>query len=94
MTIQLKDLKGCPLERQCFTWRDRVQAPISKLDVDAFTRVAVILLNGVEMEAIPVSASRPATTATTRKISAHPIMVPGTHPAPFGCPPSSRGRAT
>lgn len=52
MSIKLKDLKGCPLERQRFTWRDMVQAPISKLDDDAFTRVAIILMNGLEMEAI------------------------------------------
>lgn len=52
MSIKLKDLKGCPLERQRFTWRDMVQAPISKLDDDAFTRVRIILMNGLEMEAL------------------------------------------
>jgi rubrerythrin len=52
MSIKLKDLKGYPLERQRFTWRDMVQAPISKLDDDAFTRVCIILMNGLEMEAI------------------------------------------
>lgn len=42
---------GCPLERQRFTWRDMVQKPISKLDDDAYTRVRVILMNGIELEA-------------------------------------------
>lgn len=42
---------GCPLDRQRFTWRDMVRKPISKLDDDAYTRVRVILLNGLELEA-------------------------------------------
>jgi rubrerythrin len=48
----LLDSKGAPLERQKFTWRDMVQQPISKLDDDAYTRVMVILMNGIEMEAM------------------------------------------
>jgi rubrerythrin len=48
----LLDTKGTPLERQKFTWRDMVQQPISKLDDDAYTRVMVILMNGIEMEAM------------------------------------------
>lgn len=51
MAFSLMDNKGCPLERQKFTWRDLVAKPISKVDDDAFTRVRVILLNGVELEA-------------------------------------------
>src|SRR3954469_5169613 len=43
--------RGAPLDRQKFTWRELVQAPISKLDDDAFTRVRVILMNGLEREA-------------------------------------------
>jgi len=43
--------KGVPLEKQQFTWRDMVQAPTSKLDDDAFTRVRIILMNGLESEA-------------------------------------------
>jgi rubrerythrin len=41
-----------PLARQRFTWRELVQSPISKLDDDAFTRVRVILMNGIELEAV------------------------------------------
>ncbi|WP_396614842.1 hypothetical protein ACHZ97_10020 [Lysobacter soli] len=52
MALDLSDIKGCPLDRQRFTWRDLVQQPISKLDDDAFTRVRIILLNGLELEAL------------------------------------------
>ena len=47
--------KGVPLERQRFTWRDLVQKPISKLDDDAYTRVRIILMNGIEHEALRFS---------------------------------------
>jgi hypothetical protein len=42
---------GVPLEKQQFDWHDLVREPISKLDDDAFTRVRVILMNGIENEA-------------------------------------------
>jgi len=48
----LWDNRGTPLDRQRFTWRDLVQQPISKLDDDAFTRVRIILLNGLEIDAL------------------------------------------
>jgi hypothetical protein len=44
--------RGVALDRQKFDWRDIVRDPISKLDDDAFTRVRVILMNGVELESI------------------------------------------
>jgi rubrerythrin len=49
------DNRGVPLERQTFTWRDLVQKPISKLDDDAYTRVRIILMNGIENEAMRFS---------------------------------------
>ena len=52
MAFSLFDSKGIDIDNQRFTWRDMVQKPISKLDDDAFTRVRVILINGVEMEAL------------------------------------------
>jgi hypothetical protein len=52
MALDLLKTRGTPLERQTFTWRDLVQPPYSKLDDDAFTRVRVILLNGIESEAV------------------------------------------
>ena len=44
--------KGVPLEEQQFDWRDLVRTPTSKLDDDAFTRVRIILMNGIEAEAV------------------------------------------
>jgi hypothetical protein len=52
MAINLFDSGGCPVERQRFTWKELVQKPISKLDDDAFTRVRIILLNGLEHDAL------------------------------------------
>tara|TARA_R100000306_G_scaffold47172_2_gene44975 strand:- start:38224 stop:39465 length:1242 start_codon:yes stop_codon:yes gene_type:complete len=51
MSVRLFDNKGTPLDRQKFTWKELVQKPISKLDDDAFTRVRVILMNGIEQQA-------------------------------------------
>jgi len=48
----LLDAKGCPLDMQKFTWREMAAKPISKLDDDAFTRVRVILMNGIEVDAL------------------------------------------
>ena len=55
MTLDLFKTKGTPLDKQVFTWRDLVQPPYSKLDDDAFTRVRVILMNGIESEALRFS---------------------------------------
>ena len=51
MALDIFDNKGTPLEQQRFTWRELAPKPISKLDVDAFTRVRIILMNGIECEA-------------------------------------------
>jgi len=48
----LWDHAGIGLDRQRFTWRDMAGPPISKLDDDAFTRIRVILLNGLELDAL------------------------------------------
>jgi rubrerythrin len=52
MALDLFRTRGTPLEKQVFTWRELVQLPYSKLDDDAFTRVRVILMNGIEAEAL------------------------------------------
>lgn len=52
MALDIFSEKGMPLDRQRFTWREMVQTPISKLDDDAFTRVRIILMNGIEMESV------------------------------------------
>ena len=51
MTLDIMKERGTPLDRQVFTWKDLVGEPISKLDVDAFTRIRVILMHGQEQEA-------------------------------------------
>jgi hypothetical protein len=55
MAINLLQDKGTALHRQDFTWKDLVQKPISKLNVDAFTRVRIILMNGIESESLRFS---------------------------------------
>ncbi|MEQ6436921.1 hypothetical protein V8Z74_18110 [Comamonas sp. w2-DMI] len=52
MSINLFHDKGLPLERQRMSWKDMVGKPISKLDDDAFTRVRVILMNGLELDSL------------------------------------------
>jgi hypothetical protein len=55
LALDLLKTRGTPLDRQSFTWRDLVQPTISKLDDDAFTRVRIILMNGIESEALRFS---------------------------------------
>lgn len=55
MGLNIRDNRGVALDRQRFTWRDMVQKPISKLDDDAYSRVHIILLNGLELEALNFS---------------------------------------
>jgi rubrerythrin len=57
MALDLLNERGTPLDRQNFSWRDLVQPPVSKLDDDAFTRVRIILLNGIEAESVRFSHS-------------------------------------
>src|SRR3954452_522416 len=55
MGLDLLKQTGVPLDRQVFTWRELAGKPFSKLDDDAFTRVRVILMNGIESEAVRFS---------------------------------------
>jgi hypothetical protein len=55
MALDLMKEKGVPLDRQVFTWRELAGKPYSKLNDDAFTRVRVILMNGIEAEAVRFS---------------------------------------
>lgn len=52
MSLNLFDSKGTDVSRQRFSRKELVQKPISKLDVDAFTRVRVILMNGIELDSL------------------------------------------
>ncbi len=51
MALDFMQERGVPLEKQVFDWRDIVRTPISKLNDDAFTRVRIVLMNGVEQQA-------------------------------------------
>jgi Mn-containing catalase len=43
--------RGIPLDRQIRSWKQIVQEPYDKHDVDAYTRCRIILMNGIENEA-------------------------------------------
>jgi hypothetical protein len=55
MALDISKEKGVALDRQVFTWRELAGRPYSKLDDDAFTRVRVIFMNGIESEALRFS---------------------------------------
>jgi hypothetical protein len=55
MSLDLKSERGAALDKQTYDWKELAGLPYSKLDVDAFTRVRVILMNGIESEAIRFS---------------------------------------
>jgi hypothetical protein len=55
MALDILKEKGVPLERQKFTWRELAGKPYSKLNDDAFSRVRVILMNGIELGSIRFS---------------------------------------
>lgn len=55
MGLDIFKTKGTPLDRQAFTWRELAGPTYSKLDEDAFTRVRVILMNGIEAESVRFS---------------------------------------
>src|SRR4051812_42886640 len=52
MALNILEERGGSLDRQKFDWHDLVRTPVSKLDDDAFTRVRIILMNGIELEAV------------------------------------------
>jgi len=55
MAFDLLKERGTPLDQQRFTWKELVQPPYSKLDDDAFTRIRVILMNGIQSESLRFS---------------------------------------
>lgn len=50
--MNLYDKGGVDVSDQRFNWKELVQKPISKLDDDAFTRVRIILMNGLEHDSL------------------------------------------
>jgi hypothetical protein len=55
MALRLLQERGVPVERQRFTWRELAPPTISKIDCDAWTRVRIILMNGIESNSIRFS---------------------------------------
>lgn len=55
MSLNLFDNKGIAPDKQCFTWRDMAQQPVSKLDDDAYARVRIILIRSLEHDALDFS---------------------------------------
>ncbi|MBA3542002.1 MAG: hypothetical protein H0T79_20470 [Deltaproteobacteria bacterium] len=55
MPLDLLRDRGTPLDQQRFTWRELAPPTISKLDCDAWTRIRIILMNGLESEAVRFS---------------------------------------
>jgi hypothetical protein len=55
MALRLLKERGVPIERQRFTLRELAPPTISKLDCDAWTRVRIILMNGIESNAVRFS---------------------------------------
>jgi rubrerythrin len=52
MSLDLFSHRGIAPDKQRFTWKELAGEPTSKLDSDAFTRVRIILMNGIESEAV------------------------------------------
>jgi rubrerythrin len=53
MAVDLSRERGVPVEEQyAFDWRELAPLPASKLNDDAFTRVRIILMNGIEAESV------------------------------------------
>jgi len=56
VSLDLSKERGVALDKQEFDWKDIAGGtPYSKLDADAFSRVRVILMNGIESETIRFS---------------------------------------
>ena len=71
MALNLWDNRGVPLEKQEFTWNSMVQAPISKLDDDAYTRIRVILMNGIEFQSLMFKHAFARMSAEFQDVLAH-----------------------
>jgi len=53
--VDLLENKGVPIDKQSLTWKDMAGKPISKLDDEAFTRVRILLMNALELDAVRLS---------------------------------------
>src|SRR5437763_14613132 len=78
MGLDIPGEKGAPLDPQVFPWREMAGPSYSKLNDDAFTRVRVILMNGIESEALRfghacarMNRSLQAPLARVRRVEQH-----------------------
>ncbi|XXT56701.1 hypothetical protein WMF28_29675 [Sorangium sp. So ce590] len=62
MALDLLNERGTPLDKQQFDWRELVSIPSSKLSDGAFTRVRIILMNGMVNWLLPGDLSVLETT--------------------------------
>ncbi len=49
------DIDGTPIEQQWMSWNEMIKEPYDKNSVDAYTRTRVILMNGIENNAVLTS---------------------------------------
>ena len=84
VALSIMKERGVALDRQRFDWRDMVRAPISKLDDDAFTRARIILMKGMEQEAMRfshgfarASAEHRRALAEVRRVEQHQATLLG-----------------
>jgi rubrerythrin len=49
------DFEGIPIEEQYMSWNEMIRDPYDKYSVDAYTRTRIILMNGIENNAIITS---------------------------------------
>lgn len=49
------EMKGTPVEEQVTSWNEMIQPPFDKNSVDAYTRTRIILMNGIENNAVIMS---------------------------------------
>ena len=71
MALDILKERGVPLDRQRFTWCELNPVPYSKLDNDAFTRMRVILMNGIESESVRFLHSLARSVGPLRRAAAH-----------------------
>lgn len=88
MALDILNERGLPLAEQRFGWKDFAQAPYSKLDDDAFTRVRTVVMSSLETHAVGFSHAAGSTCqdlrpllAELRRVEAFQAMAVGSlHP--------------
>ena len=63
--------KGTPLNDSFMDWKTMYPQPYSKQDVDPYTKVRIILMNGIEVEAAFHTSFTATVTTTTCGVNWH-----------------------